>query len=91
VSRQRKGWTRLRGGCAGCWRHDESGWLIFHCGHPTAIWPYYGVPPGVNPEGMAREEMLLQGGFGLGYAFQKLLHAQTAVEGQLKKAKEEAP
>jgi hypothetical protein len=34
-------WERLafRG-----WKHD-SGWMIHHCGHPTANWPYYLVAP----------------------------------------------
>jgi hypothetical protein len=62
-------WTRLRGGCGGLWRH-ESGWLVRHCGHPTALWPYYGVPPGGG-------DMLLAPN---GRGFQKLVHAQDAVE-----------
>ena len=31
-------WTRLRGGCGGRWRHNPSGWIVMHCGHPTALW-----------------------------------------------------
>jgi hypothetical protein len=26
--RGRRGWTRLREGCGGTWRHDASGWLV---------------------------------------------------------------
>jgi hypothetical protein len=61
-------WTRLRGGCGGIWRH-RSGWVARHCGHPTALWPYYGL----SPEG----EILLAPN---GYAFRLLLDAQNAVE-----------
>jgi hypothetical protein len=66
---RRSGWTRLRSGCAGIWRHD-SGWVVRHCGHPTALWPYYGVPPGGG-------EMLLAPS---GHGFQTLALAQAAVE-----------
>lgn len=44
----RYGWTRLsRPGdkCAARWRHDATGWMVVHCGHPTANWPYYLVDP----------------------------------------------
>ncbi len=27
------------------WRHPATGWIIRHCGHPTANWPYYAVDP----------------------------------------------
>jgi len=45
---KRPGWTRLS--AAGCklsttWRHDASGWLVKHCGHQTANWPFYLVDP----------------------------------------------
>ena len=45
-SRVREGWTRLdpkersRGRCGALWMHI-SGWHIQHCGHPTALYPYY--------------------------------------------------
>jgi hypothetical protein len=80
--RQRAGWTRLRGGLFGCWRHS-SGWSVHHCGHPTALWPYYGLPPGVRPEGVASDRMLLGGGMGLGHAFRTLKLAQVGVEERL--------
>lgn len=38
-----EGWTRLdsgRGSCGALWAHT-SGWHIQHCGHPTALYPYY--------------------------------------------------
>jgi hypothetical protein len=81
AARQRKGWTRLQGGCGGVWKHD-SGWLVRHCGHPTALWPYYGL----RPEG---GQMLLSGGFGVGIGFRTLALAQAAVEEQIAKAKED--
>jgi len=31
------------------WRHDASGWEVQHCGHPTALYPYYAVDP-AHPE-----------------------------------------
>lgn len=40
----RPGWTREslanRGKCSQRWRH-ESGWVVSHCGHPTANYPYF--------------------------------------------------
>jgi hypothetical protein len=69
---QRKGWERIRGGCAGIWRHS-SGWIVRHCGHPTAVWPYYGVSPA--------GEMLINERNGR--AFQRLVEAQAAVEAKI--------
>jgi hypothetical protein len=71
--RQRVGWERLSGGVAGQWRHVRSGWLVCRCGHPTAIWPYYGERPDDGA-------MLLNGGIETGHAFQRLAEAQAAVE-----------
>ena len=46
---KRNGWTRLsdpkRDSKASHWRHDPSGWALRHCGHATAIWPFYAVDP----------------------------------------------
>jgi hypothetical protein len=46
----RSGWTRLsaRGlpTCFGRWLYEPNGCAVLHCGHPTAIWPYYIVRPG---------------------------------------------
>lgn len=82
-SRQRPGWERLRPGCGGVWRHVASGWLVKHCGHPTALWPYYAHRPG--PEPANRDDLLLSGGWGLGYAHRTLKLAQAAVEAELAK------
>ena len=43
----RDGWARLSaaGDKLGArWIHD-SGWIVFHCGHPTANWPYAAYDP----------------------------------------------
>jgi hypothetical protein len=48
----RPGWTRLSAPghkLSALWRHDASGWLVKHCGHPTANWPYYATDP-ADPE-----------------------------------------
>jgi hypothetical protein len=72
-SRQRKGWTKYGGamGVGGVWKH-ESGWIVKHCGHPTALWPYYAVSP--------KGTMLIH----VKRAFGKLVYAQEAVEGRLR-------
>lgn len=44
----RPGWIRLSTPgkkLDACYRHVASGWLVKHCGHPTANWPYYAVDP----------------------------------------------
>lgn len=37
-------WERISAGLSGgkgaVWRHRPSGWVIEHCGHPTALWPW---------------------------------------------------
>ena len=41
-------WTRLgnpKYTCHGVFLHS-SGWMVKHCGHPTANWPYYIEQPG---------------------------------------------
>ena len=43
--RTRPGWQQLGSGVAGKWLHHSSGWIVRHCGHPTALWPYYCVSP----------------------------------------------
>lgn len=55
-----------------------------HCGHPTALWPYFGHKGAVEPED--KNQFLLHGGWGLGRAFQTLKMAQEAVEAELRKA-----
>ena len=45
AARVREGWTRVGAppiaGKGATVRHDASGWVVEHCGHPTAIWPYF--------------------------------------------------
>jgi len=75
MKRTRPSWTgRLHAtlGVGGYWRHEASGWVVYRCGHPTALWPYYGM-------------RLLAGGWGLGRGFSKLARAQAAVEAELAK------
>lgn len=46
--RQRAGWKRLSPPghkLRAEWLHEASGWLVKHCGHPTANWPYYARQP----------------------------------------------
>ena len=69
---KRQGWERIRGGCAGIWKH-VSGWTVRHCGHPTALWHYYALSP-------SGERVLAPNGHG----FQKLAQAQDAVEAILR-------
>ena len=88
MGRIRNGWTRLEGGVFAAYRHDATGWHVYRCGHPTALWPYYGVPPGL-PRTVGPSQMLLAGGIGLGTAFRTLVLAQTAVEEMVAKAKAE--
>jgi hypothetical protein len=80
MARQRQGWEQLERGCGGVWRHVSSGWRVYHCGHPTALFPYYGEAPDGG-------DMLLPGGVWRpggpkpnGYAFRLLAGAQQAVE-----------
>lgn len=38
-----RGWHLVAasaGGKGNTYRHGETGWVIEHCGHPTALWPY---------------------------------------------------
>lgn len=46
---------------------ETAGWSVRHCGHPTALWPWYGI----DPEGA----MILHTS---GYAFQYLGDALKA-------------
>lgn len=73
--RNRPGWTRLTPPGSrtnhGHWRH-VSGWEIRHCGHPTALYPYYAVDP-KHPE---RATVTFNG-----KGFWTLLLAMEAVEG----------
>ena len=37
-------WVRYGAPCGGLWVHP-TGCMVQHCGHPTALWPYYGILP----------------------------------------------
>lgn len=72
---KRPGWTRLSdpraSKCSQHWRH-ESGYEVRHCGHPTALWPWYVIAP-------AHPELCLVAEHGR--AFRLLSEAWDAVEG----------
>ena len=40
--RRRPGWTKAH---EGRWDYHATGYSVRHCGHPTALWPYYGETP----------------------------------------------
>lgn len=46
-------WIKVYGDRAGgkfaTYEHPFSGWQVHHCGHSTALWPYYLTQPG-RPE-----------------------------------------
>lgn len=66
-------WTRQAGAtsgtCGATWFHRDSSWIVQHCGHPTANFPYYA-------ENLETGEMLLEK---TGRAFRHLKDAQAAV------------
>jgi hypothetical protein len=62
------------------WVHCSGG-VVRHCGHPTALRPWYGLPPG-GYDG-DRNQLLLTGGFGLGLAFRRVADCKTAVLTQI--------
>lgn len=70
----RPGWTRLTPARAGklvqVWRHDASGIIVSHCGHPTAHWPWTAEQPG-------RDGLIVDHS---GKAFPNLGDAQEAIE-----------
>lgn len=55
--------------------HAESGWVVRHCSHPTANWPYYAIDPN-DPE---RRVAVTHNGQG----FRTAQLAMEAVEGVL--------
>lgn len=73
----RTGWTPLHapGACKTriAYRHT-SGWIVRHCGHPTANWPYHGV----SADGVATLVVTHNG-----KGFKDLLSAMTQIEGHL--------
>jgi hypothetical protein len=83
----RPGWTKSKSGvhrdstCGARWTHDDSGWVVHHCGHPTANWPYYGEDP-TRPGGILIPSGFYPAGtrWVKGWAFRTLELAQLAVE-----------
>jgi hypothetical protein len=75
---QPPGWTKTKAGthgkCGAEWRHS-SGWTVAHCGHPTALWPFYLIPPGHDDGGPAPIVVAPNG-----RGFQHLAAAMRAVE-----------
>lgn len=70
---KRPGWTRLSPPgrkLDALWVHDASGWRVRHCGHPTALHPYYAESPHLAPMVVSQS----------GQAFDTLLDAATGVE-----------
>lgn len=44
--KKQHGWRKIyagtpKTGCGGIWEYEATGWLVCHCGHPTANRPYY--------------------------------------------------
>lgn len=83
---ERPEWVRIPGvlnsKCGAEWVH-VSGWRVIHCGHPTGLWPYYALPPGVSPQQARRSHMLLTGGMGRGTGFQTVAGAKVAALEQI--------
>lgn len=78
LARQHPHWTRLsRPGSKldARWRH-ASGWVVFHCGHMTAIWPYAAQDPD-HPDAVTAN------GANGGRGWRTLAHAFAAIEGVL--------
>ena len=74
------GWTASGKGHTRKYRH-ASGWLVFHCGHPTALWPW-GVH---DPDGrMHTSGDACHLGFAFGSVWDALAHAEAHLraEGQ---------
>lgn len=73
----RAGWTPLHppGASKTCIEYQHaSGWIVRHCGHPTANWPYYGV----SADGSATLVVTHNG-----KGFKGLLAAMTQIEAHL--------
>jgi hypothetical protein len=72
---KRARWTRLSDSrlskCDQRWRHD-SGYEVRHCGHPTALWPWYVIAPAAPELCLVAEH---------GHAFRLLAEAMDAAEG----------
>jgi hypothetical protein len=70
----RPGWTRIE---PGSYRH-ASGWEAHHCGHRTAIYPYFLIDPS-QPECI----VFSHNGLGFGCLEIALLAAEGAVAGRM--------
>jgi hypothetical protein len=66
--RPRPGWTKVH---STRWDYRAAVYCVRHCGHPTALWPYYGQTP--------RTDLLLASN---GHGFRTLNQAQAAVEAE---------
>ena len=81
---ERPEWVRIPGALGtkrgAEWVH-RSGWRVKHCGHPTALFPYYGIRPGGDER--FKDELLLSGGWGQGRGFMRLADAKAAVLEQI--------
>jgi hypothetical protein len=64
----RLGWTKVE---SGLWDFRVAGYRVRYCGHPTALWPYYGQTP--------RTGLLIAPN---GRGFRTLNQAQAAVEAE---------
>ena len=62
----RPGWTKVH---STRWDYRVAGYCVRHCGHPTALWPYYGQTP--------RTDLLIAPN---GRGLRTLNQAQLAVE-----------
>lgn len=66
---KRSGWTSHGKGKVGRFDEHVSGWRVLHCGHPTALWPWYAE----SPDG----KMVVSES---GYAWRKLETAREHIE-----------
>ena len=61
MAQRNKRWTRFAGWqgkqCGAKYQLTGTAYIIHHCGHPTALWPYYGHTPAgkmiIAPNGRA--------------------------------------
>ena len=67
---RRPGWDKIR---KHVWLHT-SGWIIEHCGHPTANWPYVAIDNAGDGKWLLTPS---------GRGFSKLIAAQEAVEDKI--------
>lgn len=76
--RHRVGWTRVTPPgqkLHALWRHDSTSLEVRHCGHPTALYPYFAIDPS------DRATMIVTHN---GHGFRDLLEAFEQVEAMLR-------